>query len=59
MWRCVRPGLIDVSEESIPSIFRVEKNPKVGKQPSADAGGFFYPEDGFRGYNTFYVQLVF
>jgi hypothetical protein len=25
MWRCVEPGLTDVSEERIASIFRVEK----------------------------------
>jgi hypothetical protein len=27
MWRCVDPGLTDVSEERIASIFRVEKSP--------------------------------
>jgi hypothetical protein len=26
MWRCVDPGLTDVSEEFIASIFRVEKS---------------------------------
>jgi hypothetical protein len=31
MWRCVDLALTDVSEERIPSIFRVE-NPRVGNQ---------------------------
>jgi hypothetical protein len=34
MWHCVDPGLIDVSEERIASIFRVEKSAS-GKPVSA------------------------
>jgi hypothetical protein len=36
MWRCVGPGLSDVSEERIASIFRVEKS--ASGEP-ASAGG--------------------
>jgi hypothetical protein len=36
MWRCVDPGLTDVSEEHIASIFRVEKS--ASGEP-ASAGG--------------------
>jgi hypothetical protein len=35
MWRCVHPGLTDVSEERIASIFRVEKS-ESGEPASAD-----------------------
>jgi hypothetical protein len=34
MWRCVHPGLTNVMEEHIASIFRVEKSP-LGKPASA------------------------
>jgi hypothetical protein len=34
MWRCVYPGLTDVSEERIASIFR-EENSKSGEPASA------------------------
>jgi hypothetical protein len=36
MWRCVDPGVIDVSEERIASIFMVEKS---GSGEPASAGG--------------------
>jgi hypothetical protein len=36
MWRCIDPGLTDVSEERIASIFRVEK---FASGEPASAGG--------------------
>jgi hypothetical protein len=35
MWRCVDPQLTDVSEERIPSIFKVEKSAS-GEPVAAD-----------------------
>jgi hypothetical protein len=39
MWRCVDPGLTDVSEERIASIFRVEKSASGNQRQQVAADG--------------------
>jgi hypothetical protein len=36
MWRCVDPGLTDVSEERIASIFRIKKS--ASEEPESAVG---------------------
>jgi hypothetical protein len=45
MWRCVELASIDVSEECIASIFRVEKSAS-GELPWESGYRLFYNEDG-------------